>query len=142
MCVRMQTPWHVWAVGLAFFMFVLSGLAFHYANLFQLSSINNFAVTVPTVSESEGHHWFTMVWALALWTSLIGAALILMQKQYAFAVLALALTASAISLAFSLDASTASLQSMIYLFFRVAAFLGLGFVALYAREMENLYVFR
>lgn len=141
MCIRVQTPWHVWAVGVAFFMFVLSGLAFHYANGFQPPLSDYLSAPFPEAQKNHDH-WFTGVWALALWTSFIGAILILFRKPFAFAVLAFALTASAISLTFSLVVSFETLQATLYLFFRVATFLSLGFVVFYAREMEGLYVFR
>lgn len=139
MCVRLETPWHVWAVGNAIFLLSLGTLAFHYANGFH-PPLSDFEAINSLKPQPHDHPWFTAVWALALWCSLIGSILVFMKKRLSFPVLALALTASAVSLAFSV--SPASLQgvALIYLLFRVTVFAGIAGSVWYARELSDMYV--
>ena len=137
MCVRVGTPWHVWALGYSILLLSMSALAFHYAHGFEPSKYDELAAQL-TAASSPSRHWFTGVWALALWTAALGAGLVLLKKQLAFPVLAFALVASAVSLAFSLEFSVSDALSLTYLIFRVSVFTGLGIATLYARNMSQV----
>ena len=85
-----KTPWHLWAVGIVSLLWNAGGVASYLATKF--NALDAFGMPTETHSYFYGFPaWAVAFWALGVWGSFIGSALLLLRRKLAVAAFAISL---------------------------------------------------
>ena len=87
-----KTPWHIWVVGIITFIWNFAGGGLDYI----FTQLNTEFYMSGYTDEQRAYYealpaWFTAIWAISIWTSVLGSILILLRNKLAFPVFAISL---------------------------------------------------
>lgn len=147
---KTNAPWHVWAVGLLALLFTSYGAYDYYMS--QTGNRDYIAAAVEPMGMdvdmavayfSTFPWWADAVWAIGVWSGVIGSALILLRQKLAYPVLVLSLAGMVASNAYSLGNPAPGMtdNSVTYMVTAVIFAIMLA-ITLYARAMAARGVLR
>lgn len=92
MSETIETPWHIWVVGIITFIWNFAGGGLDYI----FTQLNTEFYMSGYTDEQRAYYealpaWFTAIWAISIWTSVLGSILILLRNKLAFPVFAISL---------------------------------------------------
>lgn len=98
-----STPWHLWLVGVIAVLFNAIGA---YDYVMSMTQGPAYMASMGMTSAQIDHYlgmptWATAVWAIGVWSAMLGSLLILLRKRLAFPVFVLSLGAFLINLLYT-----------------------------------------
>lgn len=101
--MKAHTPWHLWLVGVIAVLFNAIG-AFDY--VMSMTQGPSYMASSGMTPEQIAHYvempiWMTAVWAIGVWSAMLGSVLILLRNRLAFAVFVVSLAAFLVSLIYT-----------------------------------------
>lgn len=87
-----KTPWHLWVVGVLTFLWNFAGGGLDYI----FTQMNAEFYMSGYTDEQRAYYdalpmWFTVIWAIAIWTSVAGSVLLLLRNKLAYPVFVVSL---------------------------------------------------
>lgn len=120
--VRTATPWWFWVISILILIFELMGIG-NYLGM-AMATPESYAAQGYTVEQiafmSDVPALYTSVFALAVWSGLLGAILLLLRKSWAAYVLAFSFLMVLISFVFDITEGTFDVLGQAYLYIMLA----------------------